>query len=307
MPALAETHVTPRLRTVLWLSVPIAVGAIVASAVGLLWPDAYSSETANWAAQGRGQDAVNLLIYPALLLLAWRAARGSLLALLGWAGLALYSAYSYLLYAGWVHFGALFPVYVAVFGLSVYALVGVLALIDPRRLRASFRRSAPERGVGALLAALGAAFALLWLGEIVPPLLEGSVPATLTDAGLASNPVWVLDLGVVLPAMVLTGVLLRRGRPLGYLLAVPLLAFGMAMGAAIVGMLVALGLAGEPAATGPAVMIVLIVVFETAALIAFVQHLRPGVHAADVVRSPESPSLRPDAAGRSDRTTTHAR
>lgn len=278
------------LRLLLWLSVPIAVGAIVASLAGLFVPSAYEAETANWAAQGRGQDAANLVLYPALLVLAWRAARGSLSAWLGWAGLLAYSAYSYLLYAGWVHFGGFFLLYVAVFGLSVYGLIGSLAVLDPVRVRAAFLPSAPTRRVGTVLAVLGAMFGLLWLSEIVPPTLDGTVPETITEAGLVSNPVWVLDLALVLPAMIVAGLLLRRGRPLGYLLAAPLLVFGIAMGTAIVGMFAALAIAGEAAAAAPAVLIVVVVAVEIAALVGLLRHRRADVTVVDVLRDGSRPT-----------------
>lgn len=279
-----DVRVPAAVRLVLWLSVPIAAGAMIASLAGLFAPGAYGAETVNWAAQGRGQDAVNLVVYPLLLVLAWRAARGSLRAFLGWLGVAGYSAYSYLLYAGWVHFGGLFLIYVLTFGLSTYALIGGLAVFDPLRLKAAFLPSAPQRGVGTVLAVLAGLFAVLWMSEIVPPLLDGSMPQTLADAGLASNPVWVLDLGIALPAMILAGVMLRRGRPLGYLLAVPLLMFGIVMGVAIVGMFIALAVAGEPVTVAPAIMVGLVVALETAALTGFLRHCRPDTSLADVVR-----------------------
>lgn len=283
-------------RLLLWLSVPIAAGAILASVAGLFSASVYGAETVNWAAQGRGQDAVNLVVYPVMLVLAWRAARGSLPAFLGWLGAIAYSAYSYLLYAGWVHFGVLFPIYVATFGLSTYALIGGLAKIDPARLKAAFRTSVPNRGVGTVLAGLGGLFAMLWMSEIVPPLLDGSTPQMLLDAGLASNPVWVLDLGIVLPAMILAGVMLRRDRPLGYLLAGPLLVFGIVMGAAIVGMFIALALASEPVTVAAATMIGLIVLFETAALMRLLRHRRSDIDLADATRviGPSEP-VAPDA------------
>lgn len=280
----SEVRVSRSTRLLLWLSVPIAAGAVVASVGGLFSVSVYEAETVNWAAQGRGQDAVNLVVYPLLLVLAWCAARGSLPAFVGWLGVMAYSAYSYLLYAGWVHFGVLFPVYVAVFGLSTYALVRGLAMIDPARLRAAFAPSVPRRGVGTVLAGLGGLFAVLWLSEIVPSLLDGSTPQALVDAGLASNPVWVLDLGIVLPAMVLGGVMLRRNRPLGYLLAGPLLVFGIVMGVAIVGMFIALAMAGEPVTGAAATMIGLIVVSETAALAGLLRHRHPDIDLADLAR-----------------------
>lgn len=281
--ALDDRPSTP-VRPLLWLSVPMAVGAIVASLAGLFVPATYEAETLNWATQGRGQDAVNLLVYPLLLALAWRAARGSLSAFLGWLGVAAYSAYSYLLYAGWVHFGALFLMYVAVFGLSTYALAGGLAVIDPLRLRAAFEPSVPYRWVGTVLVGLGAAFAALWLLEIAPSLADGTVPQTVADTGLVTNPVWLLDLAIVLPAMILAGSALRRNRPLGYLLAVPLLVFGMVMGVAIVGMNVSLAVAGEGLAVAPIVMMGLVIVFETLALRSLLRNLPATTAVHDVLR-----------------------
>jgi len=111
-----------------WLSAPIALLAMLASAAGLLSDLPYAQETAPWATQAVGQDTVNLVVYPALAVVAVLAARGSLKAHLVWLGMLIYSAYSYVLYVGYVHFNALFLVYVAVLGLSVYALIGGLAL-----------------------------------------------------------------------------------------------------------------------------------------------------------------------------------
>lgn len=277
------------IRRLLWLTLPIAAGAIIASLAGLFVPSAYGSETINWATQGRGQDAANLVVYASMLALAWAAARGSLPALLSWLGLVAYSAYSYLLYAGWVHFGPLFLVYVATFGLSTYALIAGLAVMDPVRVQRTFDASAPHRGVGVVLMVLGGLFAVLWLSEILPATLGGTVPQTLRDAGLATNPVWVLDLAIVLPAMILAGSMLRRDQPLGYLLAVPLLVFGIAMGAAIVAMFAALALAGEPVTAPPAVMISVVVGVEVLAALRMVRHQRAGVGPADALRSPTPP------------------
>lgn len=290
------THTVPKpVRSALWLSVPIAIAAIAASLAGLLVPSTYEAETTNWAAQGAGQDVVNLLIYPLLLALAWRAVRGSVVAFLSWVGLSAYSAYSYLLYAGYVHFNGLFPIYLLAFGLSTYALVAGLALLDPVQLRGAFSPAAPARWVGTVLVVLGGMFALLWLSEIVPAVAAGTTPEAIVIAGLPTNPVWVLDLGIVLPAMILAGLLLRRDRPLGWLLAIPLLTFGVAMGAAIVGMFAMLSIEGEPVASAPAVMISLVVVLESVAISRLFGHLRDEVTIAEVVRVAPGMMTGPDA------------
>lgn len=288
MRAGSHTRVVGSARVALGLTVPIVVGAMTASLAGLLAPGTYAVETPNWAGQALGQDAVNLVVYPAMAVLAWRASRGSLRAYLWWLGATAYSAYSYLLYAGFVHFSGWFLVYVATFGSSTVALaVGVVAL-DARVLQARFRADGPVRPVGTVLAGLGVMFTLLWLSEVVPAMLAGDVPQGVVDAGLATNPVWVLDLGLVLPAMTATGVLLRRGRARGYLLAGPLLAFGVMMGMAIIGMLVALALRGGPVAVVPLALMGLVVVVEAGLMARFVRLLAPDVTLASVL------SPRPD-------------
>lgn len=290
-PAVPATPLAPApprpLRLVLWSSVPVALGVVAASLAGVLG-DAYAAEHPNWAAQGAGQDVANLVIAPALLVLAWLAARGSTRAYLGWLGLVAYTAYSYLLYAGFLHFSGWFVVYVGVWGLATYALIGGLAILDPRRVREAFTPATPARGVGTTLMILGSLFVLLWSAEMVPSILDGSIPASAGEAGQVTNPVWILDLGLILPAMLAAGWLLRRRRPMGFVLAGPLLAFGMAMGVAIVSMQAMLWIRDEPSGVAPVVMISLVVTVEAVAL----SRLLRGLPSAPVGR-PLTDLLRP--------------
>ena len=162
-------------RLLLWLSVPIAGLAMAASLGGVFAESTYAAEAPNWAAQAVGQDAINVLLaYPALLLLAWLAGRGSLRAFLAWLGVVGYSAYSYVLYAGFLHFSGWFLVYVAVLGLSVFAVIGGVAVLDQGTVAAAFSSRTPTRLAGGLLVGLGALFSLLWLSEIVPAAAAGA-------------------------------------------------------------------------------------------------------------------------------------
>jgi hypothetical protein len=118
------------------LTLPIAFLAMTGSVLSLVFQEAiYGRETSDWAAQSVGQDFANLLAFPVLLGAAFFAARGSMRAHLIWIGLLIYSAYTYAIYAFALHFGPLFLVWVAVFGLSVYALIGALVNVDPARFR----------------------------------------------------------------------------------------------------------------------------------------------------------------------------
>lgn len=202
----------------LWLSVPIALLGISGSVAGILIPRIYANETAGWQTQAIGQDIANLVVLPVLLVLAVAAARGSVRALLAWAGTVVYAAYTYVIYAFAVHFGPLFLLYVAVLGLAVWALIGFFANIGTARVPTS-RPGRLNGFVSAFLIVLAAGFALLWLSQDLPAILNGTRPKELHDAGLLTNPVHVLDLALFLPATMLTGILLRRGHAWGQVLA----------------------------------------------------------------------------------------
>jgi hypothetical protein len=62
-------------------------------------------------------------------------------------------------------------------------------------------------GVAAALAVL---FGIAWLSQIAAAALSGALPAELAAIGSATNPIYVLDLGFVLPLALLTAVGLAR-------------------------------------------------------------------------------------------------
>src|SRR3954469_4178386 len=112
-------------RTWIGLSWLASLLMALASAAGLFVPAVYAKETASWGAQGAGQDLVNLFVaVPTLTLSAWYVRKRSVRALMVWIGALIYVVYSYLMYAFFVHFGPVFPLYVAVLGLSAFTLVG---------------------------------------------------------------------------------------------------------------------------------------------------------------------------------------
>ncbi len=66
---------------------------------------------------------------------------------------------------------------------------------------------------------------LQWLREIVPALLSGGTPKSISELDLPTNPVHVLDLSLLVPAVFVTALMLLRRRPLGFTLAPVLLVF----------------------------------------------------------------------------------
>ncbi|RNM12402.1 hypothetical protein [Nocardioides pocheonensis] len=210
---------SPAIRPPWWLrlSVPIGFLGIAASLAGILVDRVYADETPNWQAQAVGQDIANLVVLPVLLVLAYAAARGSRPAALAWAGTVVYAAYAYAIYAFAVHFGPLFLVYVAVLGASVWALGGFLTSEASTPVRPSGSRL--TRFASLLLLGTAALFALMWVAQDLPAMVDGTRSQELQDTGLLTNPVHVLDLAFFLPASALAGVLLRRGSAWGARLA----------------------------------------------------------------------------------------
>jgi hypothetical protein len=260
------------------LSIPIALLATIGSVLGLVFEDSiYGRETANWAAQSIGQDIANLFAFPAMLAAAFLAARGSIRAYLVWVGLLIYSAYTYAIYAFALHFGPLFLVWVAVLGLSVYALIGALASLDPRRVSNVFDHGRAERFAARLLIGIGAVFALLWLSEIVPPMVVGTTPDALKEVGLLTNPVHVLDLALLLPALVIGGLLLMKEHPLGYVLAPVLLVATFFLAIGIVSLMVVSAARGIDTAPAVGVAVAVLAVLEAVTAIRLLRRINEGI------------------------------
>jgi hypothetical protein len=212
----------------------IAALVAIASIAGLASPSTYARETASWAAQGKGQDWADLLIaVPCLIASAVLALRGSRRAALLLGGALAYTVYTFAIYAFAVHFNGLFLVYCATLGLSAFALVHLVAGLASEDARAWYAPHAPVRLASGFLIGPGITFALLWLGSVVPALLAGTVPVELAETALATNPVHVIDLSVVLPSMIAVGIGFARGGRTGALLAPILLSFSVLMAIAI--------------------------------------------------------------------------
>src|SRR5881275_1920578 len=194
-------------KTALWLSVIDALLVLLASASGILLKSIYARETLSWAVQGIGQDIVNIVAVVVLFIAVYFVNKGSVKAFLVWSGFLLYLIYAYVIYAFDVHFNRLFLVYVAILGLSFYALVGSAIRLHLESLQGYFSATTKARAVGVFLLVLGLVFYLLWLSEEIPALLTGKIPPSVRENGLLTNPVHVLDLGLLLPAILITAIL----------------------------------------------------------------------------------------------------
>ena len=249
----------------LWIGSSVLVSVLVAitSLCGILLEQTYARETPAWAVQAVGQDWANLAVVVVLLASTYFVRNHSLRGYLVWLGAYLYLVYAFAIYAFAVHFQFLFLAYVLVLGLSFYTLVGGLLAASPAALARALAGSPAATAASLLLFVIGAMFAALWLSEIVPNLVAGTIPQSLAETELWVNPVHVLDLAFLLPGMIATSVLLRREEFLGNLMAVPLLVFSAAMGLGIVVNFALSAVRGLPYPLPAAVVVGAIVLLST--------------------------------------------
>lgn len=224
-------------RSELLLSAFVLVLAAAAAVTGLTAPSLYR-DAASVVPQALGQDAVTLFCVVPLLAVATVAMRrGSLRGRLLWLGALGYMVYAYGTYALWAHWNPLFLVYVALFGLSLYAVALGLVRTDAAALRAAFGTRPRVRPVARFLFATAILVSALWLSEEVTALIRGVVPPTIVQMESDTNIVHVFDLGVVMPAFVIAAVLLLRDRSWGYVLAGLLLVKAATIGLAVLAMM----------------------------------------------------------------------
>ena len=232
---------TPSKSVLIW-SLVISLLVTSASVSGLVDERVYAEETKNWATQARGQDIGNLLAVVTLLLSGFGYHKGSHRAGLVWLGTLFYLVYAYVIYSMAVHFNALFLVYVACLGLASYA---VLFTVNGLRAdSATYPQPASRRVAGYTCICIGVLFGLLWLSELIPATLSGEVPQSVVDAGLWVNPIHVIDLAVLLPALVIAGWQTLRGMAAGQFLVGPLLVFSVLMGTSIVAAMILMAVEG---------------------------------------------------------------
>jgi len=188
----------------------------------------YRYDPAWFAREGVVWDSINLffglpLFAGAIYLSQQDSLRGRLL--LG--GLLFYFFYVYLMATTGYAFNRLFLVYVAIFALSGVAFFLNLHGIDVARLPERVSSRFPRRLFIAFTFVMGFLLIFLWCGRILPNMAHDRLPPDV--AGLNTLVSQGIDLGMVVPLMLATGIILWRRSPWGYLLAGVSLSYGLMM------------------------------------------------------------------------------
>ncbi len=206
----------------LWISVPLCL-ILAATGLQIFWPAIYSREAPSSAAGCFATDILDLyLIVPILVVTTVLALRGSMAALMVWAGTLMSLAYNFMIYAFAIHFNAMFLAYCAVLGLCFYGLIGVRKFLATDEIAKAYSAGVPRRLLAATFIFIAVSAAWNEVKEDVVAIQAGTIPASI-EAGQRTNPIHVLDLSFLLPAMVIAGVMLLRRKKEGFVFA-PVLA-----------------------------------------------------------------------------------
>ena len=175
-------------------------------------------------------DIITLVLAIPILLAAFTAYRRG--ALRG--GLFLAGALAYFYAYTSMGFGAaynnLFLAYTLIFAASLYGLILTLLSFDVEALPGRFAVGLPHNGIGIFLIVSGVILSLIWLVlSIVPALFTNTAPP---EAQYYTTFITgIVDIGIVAPALIVSGALMRRRSPTGYLLAATMLIFTCILGA----------------------------------------------------------------------------
>jgi hypothetical protein len=232
------------------LSAIIAFLTIVVSAGGLFIDNLYRDNvyaTSAW----RGTDLVTLVVAVPLLITAWiLSLRGSFRAQLVWLGMLDYMLYNYAYYLFGTAFNRFFLIYVALFTLSILALIFALANVEVRGLRQRFRDRTPVKWVSGYMLFVAASIGGLWIAQSLSFVATGQVPEFINKVAHPTSVVFALDLSLVVPFLILGAIWLWKQEPWGYVLAAILCVKGTVYMLALVALSTAAMTADFPSVSG---------------------------------------------------------
>ncbi|WP_425449050.1 hypothetical protein [Dethiothermospora halolimnae] len=219
----------------------------------------YKNDSKSMVAQGKAQDIVTLVIgIPLLIISLYLSLKKSLKGKLLLTGTLGYFLYTYMSYVFLWMYNPFFIIYVILMSISFFAFILLMVSFDLERLPSYFSKKLPIRFLGGFQIFFAIAISMLWIKRILTPIINET-----TIVGLEHYTTLVIqamDLGFLVPAAFLSGVLLLRKKPLGYLLSSIIIMKGITMATAITAMII-----GQ-AYMGIEVTLMEIVIFSTISL-----------------------------------------
>ena len=157
-----------------------------------------------------------MLVVPVLIGALLLVRRGSVRATIVWIGGLADALYTYAYHVFGASFNDAFLIHIAIFSSSIFALVVAVSSLDIAAME-PLRRPRLARWIGGFLTLVGVGQGGLWIFVIMRYPVTGEVLADIPIRG--QHVVFALDLSLLVPALVVSGVLLWRRTPIGYVAA----------------------------------------------------------------------------------------
>ena len=207
--------------------------AVTGEKVQIYGEGIYKNDSISVVAQGKAADLVTLVFAVPLLLVALvLATRNSFRGRLLLTGTLGYFLYTYVSYVFLWSYNQLFLVYVILMSLSIFSFVLSMMTFNTSKISQKFSDKLPRKFLGGFQIFVAVTIALMWLGRI----FESKVPFGLEH--YTTLVIQAMDLGIVIPVALLSGILLIKKKPYGYLLSSVIIIKGITMLAAICAMIV---------------------------------------------------------------------
>jgi len=176
----------------------------------------YYWDTVSMVAQMQANDLITLVLgLPLIAISFFWSLRGSLRGRLLLTGTIGFILYTYITMAFGAQYNSLFLIYVALFSLSLFSFILLIKTFDLIKLPRHFSSKLPRRWISGLLFFAALFLSMAWLGRVFATFSTGAIPQLENTTSMF---IQVMDLGIIIPVCIISGVLLIRRHPLGYLL-----------------------------------------------------------------------------------------
>lgn len=193
----------------------------------------YERESISMASQALAQDFVTLFVGIPLLMIALLLIH-SRNSIKGWfllSGTMAYFLYTYASYSFLMVFNKFYLLYILTMIISFYGFLTALFYLCRYEIRELFTEKYPIKALAIFLAIVGVALLFMWMGRIIPALLNGKAPYGLEH--YSTLVIQSLDLGFIIPASFVTAYFLHKKKKWGYLLSAVLVMKMLTMAAAV--------------------------------------------------------------------------
>ena len=215
----------------------MAVALTLVSIFGGFFESTYERDHPSMAAQGMGQDIVDLFfVIPVLLVSLVFMLKKNKRATFLFGGTLMYILYSFIIYSLGIHFNNLFLLYCLILGCSLYLFILYFSYLRNQDIKDWFEERVPIKSTGIYLITIAFLFYFLWLKDIIPAIKSNTIPESVSEYHLLVNPVHVIDLAIALPGLIITSFLLFKRNKWGYILTPIFLVFTIILALALVGM-----------------------------------------------------------------------